>query len=149
MSNLLIIIYMLLAGSLIAIQGSANSALGKYLDHPLQAAVVSFSSGLLVLVLASVFLRVGLPQPAKVIAAPKFILIGGLLGAIFVTSVILCVPKVGVANVIIASLCGQILLSLALDHYGVMGMKQNPLNWSRAAGAALVVAGLFLINYKK
>lgn len=140
---------MLFAGSLIAVQSSSNSALGKYLSHPIHSAIVSFSSGLLILVTFAIFTNAGLPSPIKVISAPKFYLIGGFLGSIFVVSVIMCVPKVGVASVVTASLCGQILLSIVLDHFGLLGMKQHSINISKVFGAGLIIAGIFLVNYRR
>jgi bacterial/archaeal transporter family-2 protein len=144
-----IVIFMFLAGSLIALQGSVNSALGKFLEHPLHAAIVSFSLGLLALFIASLCLKTGLPSPTKIFSAPKIILIGGLLGAVFVTSVILCVPKIGVANVVMAALCGQIVLSILLDHFGAFGVVARPVDFKRLGGAVLVVVGVILVSWPK
>jgi bacterial/archaeal transporter family-2 protein len=144
-----IIIFMFFVGSLIALQGSVNSALGKYLDHPLHAAIVSFSIGIIVLLMASVLLKAGLPNPSKVFAAPKTILMGGALGAIFVTSVILSVPKVGVANVVMAALCGQIILSILLDHFGAFGAQVRSIDLKRIVGASLVIIGVVLLSLPK
>jgi len=140
---------MIFVGSLISLQGSANSALGKYLEHPLHAAIVSFSSGLLVLCLVSLFMKIGFPSATKVLATPKSLLIGGFLGTIYVTSVIVCAPKVGVATVVLAALCGQIIFSLVLDHIGAFGMPQNPIDLPRVIGACLMILGLMVINHKK
>lgn len=146
MNQVSIVIFMFLAGSLIALQGSVNSALGKFLEHPLHAAIVSFSLGLVALLITSFCLKSGLPSPAKIFSAPKVILIGGLLGAVFVSSVIFCVPKIGVANVVMAALCGQIVLSLLLDHFGVFGVTARPVDFKRLVGAVLVVVGVILVS---
>ena len=149
MSHTPVIVFMVFVGSLIALQGSVNSALGKFLEHPLHAAIISFGTGLIALLVATLFMKTGLPSPAKIFSAPKVILIGGLLGSVFVTSVILCVPKVGVANVVMAALCGQIILSLILDHFGAFGMPKQAVDVKRLIGALLVICGVVLINYKK
>ena len=140
---------MVFIGSLIALQGSVNSALGKFLDHPLHAAIFSFASGLIALMIATFFLKSGLPSATKIFTTPKIILIGGLLGAVFVTSVIFCVPKIGVANVVVAALCGQILLSIALDHFGAFGMPRRAIDIKRIGGALLIICGLFLVTFQK
>jgi transporter family-2 protein len=61
---------------------------------------------------------------------------------------ILFVPKIGVASALIAALCGQVILSILLDHFGVLGLQANPASPSRIAGGLLIILGLFLINYK-
>ena len=140
---------MIFAGSLIALQGSVNSALGKYLEHPLHAAMFSFGSGFIALCLAAFFMKAGFPGYSKISAAPKIILIGGLLGTVFVTSVIFSVPKIGIASVVLACLCGQVVFSIILDHFGAFGMPKYAVDIKRILGALLVISGLVLINYKK
>ncbi|MCM8533597.1 MAG: DMT family transporter [Lentisphaeraceae bacterium] len=149
MSQVSVVLFMVVVGGLIALQGAVNSALGKFLEHPIHAAIVSFSTGLLALFVASFFLKSGLPTFSKILTAPKIILIGGLLGSVFVTSVILCVPKIGVASVILAALCGQVILSLILDHFGAFGVPKQPVDFKRICGALLVISGLVLINWRK
>ena len=61
---------------------------------------------------------------------------------------ILFVPKIGVASALIAALCGQVILSILLDHFGVLGLQANAASPSRIAGGLLIILGLFLINYK-
>jgi transporter family-2 protein len=60
----------------------------------------------------------------------------------------LFVPKIGVANVLIAAVAGQLILSLIIDNYGLMGVPKQHISFSRIAGTLLVVAGLYLVNKK-
>ena len=148
MNQIILTAFIVFVGSLIAIQGVANSALGKHLGEPLHAALISFGSGFLLLLALTLTLTEGLPDISKVAAAPKVTLIGGALGVVYVTSMILFVPKIGVASALIAALCGQVILSILLDHFGVLGLKANAASPSRIAGGLLIILGLFLINYK-
>ena len=148
MNQIILTVFIVFVGSLIAIQGVANSALGKHLGEPLHAALISFGSGFLLLLVLTLTLTEGLPDISKVAAAPKVTLIGGALGVVYVTSMILFVPKIGVASALIAALCGQVILSILLDHFGVLGLQANPASPSRIAGGLLIILGLFLINYK-
>ena len=148
MNQIILTAFIVFVGSLIAIQGVANSALGKHLGEPLHAALISFGSGFLLLLALTLTLTEGLPDISKVAAAPKVTLIGGALGVVYVTSMILFVPKIGVASALIAALCGQVILSILLDHFGVLGLQANPASPSRIAGGLLIILGLFLINYK-
>ncbi len=148
MNQIILTVFIVFVGSLIAIQGVANSALGKHLGEPLHAALISFGSGFLLLLVLTLTLTEGLPDISKVAAAPKVTLIGGALGVVYVTSMILFVPKIGVASALIAALCGQVILSILLDHFGVLGLQANAASPSRIAGGLLIILGLFLINYK-
>ncbi|MDC3335545.1 DMT family transporter [Opitutales bacterium] len=148
MNQIILTVFIVFVGSLIAIQGVANSALGKHLGEPLHAALISFGSGFLLLLVLTLTLTEGLPDISKVAAAPKVTLIGGALGVVYVTSMILFVPKIGVASALIAALCGQVILSILLDHFGVLGLQANAASPSRIAGGLLIILGLFLINFK-
>ena len=148
MNQIILTVFIVFVGSLIAIQGVANSALGKHLGEPLHAALISFGSGFLLLLVLTLTFTEGLPDISKVAAAPKVTLIGGALGVVYVTSMILFVPKIGVASALIAALCGQVILSILLDHFGVLGLQANAASPSRIAGGLLIILGLFLINYK-
>lgn len=143
------LVVMLFAGSLIALQSLVNPLLGKSLGHPFHAAIVSFVMGLMALLILTTVTQAGLPSLEKVVAVPKVLLLGGVIGAVFVTTVIYCMPHIGVANVVMASLCGQILFSLFLDHVGAFGIDKYELDARRLAGALLIIVGVFIINYKK
>ena len=148
MNKLLIIFLVMIVGSLIAWQGAINAQLGKILSHPLQAAFISFLGGTLALAAALMLMQIGFPSFSVIRGVPPYLLIGGLLGAIFVTSVILFVPKIGVANVLIAAVAGQLVLSLIIDNYGLLGVPKQDISMTRIAGTLLVIAGLFLVNRK-
>ena len=129
-------------------QGAVNSQLGKHLGEPLHSAMFSFGSGFLTLIIAALIMGKGFPSAAKIIEAPKIFLIGGLLGTFFVTSCIIFIPKIGIANVLLAALCGQIIFSLIFDYFGILGLPKQPLDFKRAAGALLVLSGVILLNLK-
>jgi len=148
MNKLIIVFLVMVVGSLIAWQGAINAQLGKMLSHPLQAAFVSFLGGTFALLVALFLMRIGLPSFQAVKGVPPYLLIGGLLGAVFVTSVIFFVPKIGVANVLIAAVAGQLVLSLIIDNYGLLGVPKQPISVTRIAGTLLVIGGLFLVNKK-
>ena len=59
------------------------------------------------------------------------------------------IPKIGVANVLLAALCGQIIFSITLDYFGAFGVPKQPIDFKRAAGALLVLSGVILINLQK
>jgi transporter family-2 protein len=71
---------------------------------------------------------------------------GGLYGCAFVVSAAWGVPRLGVATTITVMIAGQLLLSLALDHFGALGVEKQPLSLGRIVGVALVIGGVVLVR---
>lgn len=128
-------------------QGVVAGQLGRAPDNVILATLISFITGALTL-LPTFLLRnnpgagSGLQYLTQVSTVLYF---GGILGAFYVTLVALLVPKIGVANTMIAIIFGQILLSLTLDHFGVLGIEIRAFNGLRLLGAGLVLDGLDLV----
>jgi transporter family-2 protein len=78
--------------------------------------------------------------------APGWSWTGGLLGAFYVTAVVVLTPRLGVATTIALVVAGQMLASVAIDHYGLFGVPLRPVNAARGLGAALLVAGVVLLR---
>jgi bacterial/archaeal transporter family-2 protein len=86
-----------------------------------------------------------LPTLAGVSAMPWWAPLGGLVGAVAVVAGLLFVNKVGAAAYAGLTITANILMSLAIDHFGWFGITQHALNGWRALGAALLVAGIVLV----
>lgn len=71
---------------------------------------------------------------------------GGLFGAIFIAVVILMMPKLGAAYVICLIVVGQMVGSLLFDHFGILGLQQQPITLVRALGGVLLIAGVLLVR---
>ncbi len=145
--KLILMAIALVAGSLIPIQGAVNAKLGKALNHPMQATFVSFFSGLLLTGLILLVLRPALPTGAALAEKTMWYdYIGGPIGVIFVTSVLMLTPRIGIANVLTAALAGQMMVSVAIDHFGVLGVAQQEASPTRLLGAACLMAGVWLVQ---
>ncbi len=130
----------------IPFQAIVNSRLGRLTENPVLAAVISFTGGTLALSLILVFWSRGLPSIPTNVHIPWYLYIGGLLGAVYVTSALVIVPMIGTANFIAATIAGQLIMSIVIDHAGLMGVPKDPVNVSKVAGALLLVAGMLLIQ---
>jgi transporter family-2 protein len=69
-----------------------------------------------------------------------------MFGAIFIALGILLVPKIGAATFIALLVAGQMLASVAFDHFGLLGLAQRPVDLPRIIGVALLIAGVLLIR---
>jgi bacterial/archaeal transporter family-2 protein len=135
-----------LTGGLISIQTGINSQLSRQLGHAVQAAFVSFVIGTIALAAALPLLRIAFPSPSRVFGVSLPLLSGGLLGAVFVTAMIALGNRLSAAVLMSLVVAGQLVTSIALDHFGALGFPAHALSLPRLAGAALIVVGVLLIR---
>ncbi|NJN33710.1 MAG: DMT family transporter, partial [Saprospiraceae bacterium] len=94
---------------------------------PILAAIISFSTGLLSLLLFFIFFNEkSLPSLKTLSGLSWWQFTGGLLGAFFVTTVILSVKEIGSANMTALIVAGQVLGAIVIDHYGWLGLCSTP-----------------------
>src|SRR5690606_28130816 len=142
---ILVFVTLLLAGAATALQGPTNARLVTAVGSPLNAAFVSFAVGTVALGLLALAVQTR-PDVAAMKALPWWAWMGGLYGCAFVVSAAWGVPRLGVAPTITVMIAGQLLLSLALDHFGALGVTKQPLSLGRIAGVALVIGGVVLVR---
>lgn len=135
----------LAGGAMIALQGPINATLGRAVGSPVNAALISFLVGTLALALVAGVQRIA-ADPSLVRGLPWWAWIGGLCGAVFVTAATYAAPRIGVANMLTLGIASQLVMAVALDHAGVLGIPQRPLTGGRIAGIALVVVGALLVR---
>ena len=134
-----------LSGAMIALQARANGELSHRLDNGLQAALVSFSSGLLIILIITPFsphIKEGIRNlrgavTRKEIARWK--LFAGTLGGSFVAIQTQVVPLIGVAIFSVASIAGQTAMSLVVDRIGLTGGGKKLISPRRVIAAVLTV----------
>ncbi len=142
----ILIIIALLIGGLLSVQGSINSHLGALLKHPLQAAFVNFFVGTVALFFLNIFLKTEVPATRELVNIPFYLFLGGLMGAIYVTSAVVLIPRIGVTSMLAASIAGQLIISSFIDHFGFFNVPVHPVSVGRVAGIILLATGIFLIQ---
>jgi len=131
-------------GGLIALQAPINSHLGRSVGS-FQAAFVSFLIGTVALAVIAGLARGGFGQIAEARNVAWYYLLGGVLGAAYVTSVLVTVRELGAGGVTAATVAGQLSMSAVVDHFGWLGVDRDPINAAKIAGVVLLVAGTFLV----
>ena len=134
-----------LAGGATALQAPTNARLATAVAGPVNAAFVSFAVGTAALGILAAILHAR-PDLTAAKGLPWYAWVGGLYGAVFVVAATWAVPRLGVAMTITLMVAGQLIVSLALDHFGAFGVPRAPVNLGRIAGVALVVAGVVLVR---
>jgi transporter family-2 protein len=131
------------AGGLIALQAPINAGLGRATGS-LPAALISFAIG--TIALATIVVLSGKAGGlGSTFDLSWYYLLGGLLGAIYVTNALIAVAAIGAGGVAAATIAGQLAASVAIDRLGLFGLDQVPLTPERLLGVALLFAGTLLV----
>ena len=146
MNPSLVIAMMVASGALMAFQGPINAALRNHVGV-LESSLISFLVGTSVLVLIVLFRGEGSVLAAR--QASWWQLLGGLIGAVFVTTTLIAAPQIGVTGMIVAALAGQMTAGLLIDRFGWVHIPAKPIDLPRVAGLVLLVFSVVLINWSK
>ncbi|MDX6667468.1 MAG: bacterial/archaeal transporter family-2 protein [Solirubrobacteraceae bacterium] len=131
-------------GGLIALQAPINSMLGRAVGT-WQAAAVSFGIGTILLVAIAVVAGGGFGTLHRATDLPWYYLTGGVLGAAYVTTVLVTVRPLGAGGVVAATIAGQLTTAVVVDQLGVLGVARHPITAARVGGVALLALGTFLV----
>lgn len=134
------------AGVSIVVQQVLNANLRTALGSAAWSGVVSYAVGLACMGLLALALRDPLPATGLVGRLPWWAWSGGLFGAVFIGLAIALVPQLGAATFLALLVTGQMLASVAFDHFGVMGLTQRAIDLPRLIGVALLIGGVILIR---
>ncbi len=132
-----------IAGGLVAMQAPVNSKLGKAAGT-FAAASISFLIGTAILIAITAISGKGV-NTAAASKLPWYYFTGGLLGAAYVTTVLVSVRTLGAGGVTAATIAGQLTTSVLIDRAGVLGLAQRGLTPHRLVGIALLAVGTVLI----
>ena len=138
-----------LAGGFMAVQARVNSGLGVALENGILAALISFSSGLVII---GVIVAISKRDRAKLRAFtsrigrgfPLWGLAGGLLGGLFVITQGTVAGVIGISLFAVSVVTGQALAALTIDGRGLLGMTRRPLGLLRILGTTFAIAGLIV-----
>jgi len=125
-------------------QAPVNSRLGRHLGS-VQAATFSFVVGTVALALIDSLFYGGLGSFGDAGKAPWWALLGGLLGAVYVTVAILTVSTLGVSGLTAIVISGQLAAAVVIDRFGLLGIARQPIGAGRIIGLVLLVVGVLLV----
>jgi len=131
-------------GGLVALQAPVNSVLGRAIGT-WQAAFLSFLIGTVALAVIASLATGGLGQVSGVRNVSWYYLSGGLLGAAYVTTILVTVRTLGAGGVVAATIAGQLAVSVVVDHFGLIGVAKQPVTAAKVVGVALLGLGTYLV----
>lgn len=135
-------VIMLLTGIGIPVMAALNGQLGTRLGSAAAASVILFVSALLIAIVATV--ATGLPEMAKLRAAPPHLMFSGAFVAFYVLAITWIGPRFGIGNAVFLVLLGQIVAAAMIDHFGMFGVSRSPLTALRIAGMVVMTIGVMM-----
>jgi transporter family-2 protein len=135
------------AGGLVGMQAPINSRLGRSVGS-FEAATFSFLVGTVALDLILLVARGGVGGIGQIGRVPWWGLVGGLLGAVYVSDALIAVRTLGATGLTAAVIAGQLVISLVIDRLGLLGVAKHGIDVGRILGVVLLVAGVALIVRK-
>jgi transporter family-2 protein len=134
------------AGVSLVVQQALNANLRYALNSAAWSGFMSYLVGVICMAAFALALRDPIPSASVAARIPWWAWSGGLFGAIFIALAIFLIPKLGAATFIALLVAGQMLCSLAFDHFGLLGIPVHPASLVRLAGAAFLILGVVLIR---
>ncbi|WEK34282.1 MAG: DMT family transporter [Candidatus Pseudobacter hemicellulosilyticus] len=145
MSKLIWIFLALLSGAFLPIQAGLNTRMGKAAENAVAASLLSFVVGALGLIFYILLTRQSISW-AGIKTAPAIAWTGGLLGAFYVTVIVLAFPRLGPGLTFGLVVAGQMVISLLLEHFNILVAAPQPINFMKILGVLLVIAGVIIIR---
>lgn len=143
--QILIGLLVVLGGALTTIQSGFNGALNKSLEAPVLTGLVIAAGNLVVYGAAYAFVGLHWPTSERVNEVPLWAWFGGVLGGLYILSVILFAQKLGAAVFTGLTVTAGIITSVALDHFGLAGFEQHSAGLWRVLGCLAMIGGLTVV----
>ncbi|MED3728330.1 DMT family transporter [Priestia filamentosa] len=137
-----IYIIALLAGASLSLEGAIYGELGKVIGE-LESSFYNFAGGSIIMGLLWIFFGKGKLSYTR--EAPKWTLVGGLFGLIYLTSIVISVPFVGVGITMVSIVIGQMVMSMFIEHFGWLGSQKIAVNKEKVFALISMVIALILI----
>jgi transporter family-2 protein len=148
MTKELYVLLAVLAGVVLTIQSGVNAQLNILIkNNAVLSALISFLVGTVGLIIV---LLITSPKAYQAIPSLdgtnwwKFL--GGLLGAFYVTVVVITFPKLGAATTLSLVIAGQLVFAVIFDHFGWLGFSVKQINIYRILGVAMIIGGVLLVR---
>ena len=136
----------LLSGALMSVQGVFNTQVTKTTG-------VWVSNGWVQLTAFAVCLAVWLVTGRDSVTAlgrvePKYMLLGGVIGAGITWTVIKSIEALGPAKSALLIVIAQLIVSYVIELFGMFGMEKEPIDWRKLGGLALAIVGIAVFQWE-
>lgn len=135
-----------ISGALMSIQGVFNTEVTKTSGIWAAASFVQFSALLVCLGAWCIFERVPLTQVFRV--EPKYMLLGGAIGAFITYTVVKSMSALGPAKAVMLIVTAQLLVAYLIEVFGMFGAEQTGFSWRKLFGMGIMIAGIIVFKWE-
>ena len=136
----------LISGALMSVQGVFNTQVTKASSIWAASAFVQLTALIVCLGAWACTDRSSLMQVFQV--QPKYMLLGGAIGAVITYTVIKSMELLGPAKAVMIIVIAQLLIAYLIELFGLFGVEKQPLEWKKVLGMAVAIAGIMLFKSK-
>ena len=79
---------------------------------------------------------------------PKYMLLGGVIGAFITWTVIKSIDALGPAKSALLIVIAQLAVSYLIELFGLFGMEREPFDWRKLGGLVLAVVGIVIFQWE-
>ena len=144
--SLLYLLLAALAGLTMALQGSLNSVLGKKIGIFEAAFIVHLLAAIVIIIILALKISEGNISGWR--EAPWYLYLGGILAVVITYTVIISIPKLGVAVATTAIVAAQVSTACIIDHFGAFGLEKIPFTWLKLLGIIFLIIGVRLLLFQ-
>ncbi len=136
----------ILAGAIVPVQVGVNAVLDQQLKSPFFTSFIVFLVGAVGIFISFLFTQESIPNAGTIRATTWWAWLGGLLGALYILSLIILANYINIGLLTILALAGQLVMAMIVDHFGWFGSEPNPINLYKIGGVILIGIGIYLIK---
>ena len=138
------IIIALISGALMNIQGVFNTKVTEQSSMWVAAGWVQFSA---FLTCVGIWLFTGRQPVGDLLqVTPKYVLLGGVIGALITYTVVKSMSGLGPAQAALLIVVSQIVVAYCIELFGLFGVEKADFQWRKLIGALVAVAGIVIFR---
>lgn len=138
----------ILSGALMSIQGVFNEGVTKQTSIWLSASFVQLTAFLFCLA-ACFFTGRESTVSALFKIENKYMLLGGIIGALITYTVIRSMSGLGPAQAVMIIVTAQLVVAYLLELFGLFGVEKVDFQWRKLVGVAITIGGILLFKWDK
>ena len=136
----------LISGALMSIQGVLNTEVTKQTSLWVSTGWVQLSA--LIVCIAAWLIRDRSSVTALMDVSPKYMLLGGVIGAFITLTVIVSMNRLGPARAVQLIVVSQIAVAYLIELFGLFGVEKTEFQWSKVLGLGLSIIGIIIVKWK-
>lgn len=135
----------ILSGALMSVQGVFNTQVTKTSGMWLASAFVQLTA--LIVCVAAWLIRERTSVTSLLLVQPKYMLLGGVIGAFITITVIKAMEMLGPAKAVMFIVISQLIVAYVIELFGMFGVEKEPLEWRKVIGMAIAIVGVILFKW--